>query len=194
MITDSIPWKQELEKVADRLERRKTQKRWTDRTSFLVERDIMVSAYALRKLHEAHKISDSLAAQRVHVTRHRLAGQVPDVMERYFYWEHYDLGSGTDVTQSLPEFSNQIIHSWIWGLSASESENLLDGIYVASDWKRRQELYFIAVDTLIDLFRAVGSEYVVSHSWARDKDGDFQTTQVLTDDEVEAAKGLGAHR
>ena len=50
VISDSIPWKDELLKIADRLERRKVQRRWVERTSFLVERDIMISAYALRKL------------------------------------------------------------------------------------------------------------------------------------------------
>jgi hypothetical protein len=55
VISDSIPWREQLLTVADTLKRRKVQRRWTERTSFLVERDIMVSAYAVRKLNEAHQ-------------------------------------------------------------------------------------------------------------------------------------------
>ena len=56
MISDSFPWREELLRVAGRLEKRKAQRRWTERTMFLVERDIMISAYAIRKLKEANKI------------------------------------------------------------------------------------------------------------------------------------------
>jgi glycerol kinase len=65
MIGDSVPWKDELLKIADRLENRKTQRRWTERTGFLAERDIMVSAYAIRKLLEARKVSDIPARLRL---------------------------------------------------------------------------------------------------------------------------------
>ncbi len=60
MIDDSIPSKDELVKVADRLEAKTEQKRWTERTGYLIEQDFMVSAYAIRKLIDAHKVSDKL--------------------------------------------------------------------------------------------------------------------------------------
>jgi hypothetical protein len=59
VISDSEPWKAELLKTADRLDRRSIQERWTDRSGFLVERDIMLGAYAIRKLLDTPaKISD----------------------------------------------------------------------------------------------------------------------------------------
>lgn len=70
VISDSIPWKTELLRIAGTLERRTTQRRWPDRSSFLVERDVMVAAYAIRRLNEARKISDELARVRVPVLRH----------------------------------------------------------------------------------------------------------------------------
>ena len=56
MITDSIPWKEEPLRVANRLKKKKFQVRWTERSSFLVEGDIMVSAYSVRRL-EARKLT-----------------------------------------------------------------------------------------------------------------------------------------
>lgn len=44
MIGDSVPWKDELFRVADRLEKKSRQKQRTERTSFLVERDTMTAA------------------------------------------------------------------------------------------------------------------------------------------------------
>ena len=40
----SIPWKHELRKMAAALERRAGMRRWTERTGFLVERDVMLLA------------------------------------------------------------------------------------------------------------------------------------------------------
>ena len=57
MIDDSFPWKDELVKIADRLEAKTKQKRWTDRTGYLIERDFMVGAYTMRKLIESHTVS-----------------------------------------------------------------------------------------------------------------------------------------
>ena len=78
MIDDSVPWKNELLRIAGRLERRRSQKRWTGKTSFLIERDIMVAAFAIRKLIEAHKLSDDVTSHQVAVMRHSLSGRIPD--------------------------------------------------------------------------------------------------------------------
>lgn len=82
---------------------------------------------------------------------------------------------------SLATFYNQIIHSWVWALSATEQEELFDGIYVSSDRNRRKLVCFMAVDTLIDVFRSVGVENVAEIAMARDKNGDMQYVQVPTD-------------
>jgi hypothetical protein len=110
VIGDSVPWKIELLRIAVRLERRKTQKRWTEQTTFLVERDIMVAAFAIRRLIEAHKLSDDVTGREVVVVQHPLSGRVPDYMSYERIWQHYDLGAGTEYVLTLGEFCNQIIH------------------------------------------------------------------------------------
>ncbi len=61
---------------------------------------------------------------------------------------------------SLLDVCNQIIHSWMWSLSADKENELFDGIYVSSDRRRTSVVYFIHVDQLIDAFRAIGLEDV----------------------------------
>ena len=80
---------------------------------FLVERDVMVSAYAVRKLNEAHKVSDALAARRWAIVEHRLIDLAPDLWDRFEPWEYYDLESSNNVTLDVATLCNQIIHSWI---------------------------------------------------------------------------------
>lgn len=184
MIFDSIPWKDELLKIADRLESRKTQRRWTERTGFLVERDIMLSAYAVRKLLEARKISDILAARRVPVRQHSLLGRTPDWWNRSSVWENYDLDTGQDQSMSISDFCNQIIHSWNWAISAKERGDF-DGVYVSSDRRRSKALYFIDIDVLIELLRDVGSENVAEIEILANEQGERYVSRVLTREQIE---------
>jgi hypothetical protein len=175
VIGDSIPWKEDLLRIATSLERRTTQRRWTERTYFLVERDVMNAGYVVRKLGEARKISDELAAERIPARRHALLGRPVDIWSRHEFYEHYDMEHPQTVHLTLTEFCNQVIHSWVWMLSATEEPpHLFDGIYVSSDWGRKRSVYFVAADTLIALFRAIGHDDVVYSQMQRDSAGDMQ--------------------
>lgn len=172
MISDSVPWKEELLKLAQTIERRTTQRRWTERTSFLVERDLMNAGYAIRRLNEARKISDELAAETVTVQRHNLIGGPVDVWNRHKIWEHFDLDRPETVELALTEFSNQLIHSWVWMLSATETKPYrFDGVWVSSDWASKRYLYFFSADTLVQLFRAIGLDDIMTLGYQRGEDG-----------------------
>lgn len=180
MITDSIPWKEELGRVADRLEKRQVQVRWTDRTSYLVERDVMVAAFSVRKLHEARKISDELVSKPVTVWQCQARNQGPDIWTRVEPWAHYDLENREAKSLSLINFCNQIIHSWNWMLSATETRpHRFDGIFISSDFDRRKAVYFVSVDVLVNVFRAVDSDDVLSWEMRADENGERQITRVL---------------
>ena len=175
VIDDSIPWKEDLLRVADVLERRTRQRRWTERTSFLVERDVMNGAYAVRKLNEARKISDELAAETVACRRHTLTGRPVDIWNRHAFYEHYDMEHPESVALALAGFCNQVIHSCVWMLSATEDPpHQFDGIYVSSDRARKRHVYFMPADSLISVFRSVGSDDVALIRMQRDSNGDVQ--------------------
>jgi hypothetical protein len=76
VISDSVPWRDDLLRIADQLERRAGQRRWTERTSYLVERDLMVGAYAVRRLSESYRLSDELQEHRLGVTRFAATGRL----------------------------------------------------------------------------------------------------------------------
>jgi hypothetical protein len=81
VIGDSAPWEAELLRIADRLEKRKTQKRWHEESRFLVERDIMIAAYIIRKLMEAKKLSDHVTGREIVVIQHPLSRTPRQVIE-----------------------------------------------------------------------------------------------------------------
>lgn len=172
MIGDSVPWKDDLLRIADTIERRTTQRRWTERTSFLVERDVMVAAYAIRKLLEARELSDEVSAEPVHARLHRLTGTPVDIWNRYEFYEQYEMESTPTIQLTLHAFCNQVIHSWVWMLSATEeAPHRFDGLYVSSDRASKRHVYFFAAKTLVDLFREVGQDDVVDMRMQRDSDG-----------------------
>jgi hypothetical protein len=182
MIGDSVPWKEELLRVAEVLERRTKQRRWTERTSFLVERDIMTAAYAVRKLNEARKISDELAAEAVVCMKHSLSGRPVDIWNRDEFYEHYDMEHPESVALPLIDFCNQVIHSWIWMLSATEDPpHVFDGVYVSSDRARKRHVYFMPADNMISVFRSVGLDYIASMRMQRDNNGDMHVVTASRD-------------
>lgn len=172
MIDNSVPWKEDLVRVANALERRTTQRRLTERTAFLIERDVMNAAYAVRKLNEARKISDELVAETVTAHEHLLLGRPVDIWNRDRFYEHYDMEHPQAVELTLRAFYNQVIHSWVWMLSgAEEPPHMFDGIYVSSDWERKSRVYFFSADTLIKVFRAVADDGIVRSEMLRDENG-----------------------
>lgn len=181
MIQDSTPWKDELIAVANRLQKKTTQKRWTERSGFLVERDLMVSAYSLRKLIDNYKVSDSLVQRQFPLERFDLfdSGKVPDLLGRYAVWEFYDLEKPVKTVMPLVKVCNQIVHSWLWMLSFRESDSMFDGVYVSSDTARQRWLYRIPIEGYMAVCREIGDEVVYSKRMREGPDGYVGYEEIL---------------
>jgi hypothetical protein len=122
----------------------------------------MTSAYVIRKLNESFKVSDALVAAPIPVLQYDLVGHVPDVWH-YEFWESYDLEAPHLHGLTLPQVCNQIIHSFVFASSFSD-DNHLDGLFVASDFDRRKNLYKIDIEVFVELLRHVSEEDIVSSS------------------------------
>lgn len=177
MITDSIPWKQDLFSIALRLERRKSQKRWTERTSFLVERDVMVGAYIMRKLIQTPaKVSDEAKSHQIRANRHELRGKTPDFWDDHNFWDNYDMHNSTPVLLSLPKFANQVIHSLVWSISVADTGDF-DGILVASDTQSKLSLMFIPIDEMVNSFIRIANDDFVHLESRRQVDGSMKVVR-----------------
>ena len=160
--------------MAQRLEARRSQKRWSERTTFLVERDLMVGAYAIRKLSEAKKLSTAFEAEQVPATEFPLKGsRHPDRMYWHRVDEFYDLDDGRRVDLTLRDICNQFIHSWVFMEGFSDGGPGLDGVFVCSDSERKKRLLYFKVETLVRILRRAGEEEITSLSGVRGNDGEW---------------------
>jgi len=156
VIEDAIPWKDELAKVADRLEAKTKQTRWTDRTGYLIERDFIVSAYAMRKLVDSHDVAGELRERHIPVRRFDLTGKPPPSPDDIA--DSYDFENGRRNTLSVVELCHEIAHSFVFTFFCGETADLFDGIYVSSDRDKKKHLYLVLASDFIALCADMGAD------------------------------------
>ena len=159
MIDDSRPWREELFRTARRLRARKDQTRWTERSHYLVERDVMVGAYAVRKLIDSEKTSSLLSKRQVQVVSYPLVGRrlyalTNDQVDRAF-----DFANPSKHTLTVEVLCNQFVHSLVFMLEM-EGDAGLTGVLVASDSASKKWLHHVSIDAIADLFDYVAREDV----------------------------------
>jgi hypothetical protein len=157
VIDDSQPWRDELVKVADRLEAKTKQKRWTDRTGHLIERDFVVGAYAMRKLVEAHRVSEELKGFQFPVRRFELLGKKPDSRFPDDIADFYDFENGRRQTLSVVDLCQHIVHSCIFAFYCGETADLFDGVFLSSDRQKNKYVYLVLSSDFIALCWDIGA-------------------------------------
>ncbi|WP_123028448.1 hypothetical protein [Mycolicibacterium stellerae] len=155
MVDDANPWKDELVKIAERLEAKTGQTRWTDRTGLLIERDFVASAYAMRKLVEAAGGSAALRQRRIPVRRFELTGSRP--LSADDITDCYDFDNGRRTMLSLVQLCHEILHSVVFAFCCGETEDLFDGIYVSSDGDKNEYVYLVLASDFIALCGDIGT-------------------------------------
>lgn len=141
----------------------------------------MVSAYAVRKLREAKKVSTKFEKRQVKVITHGVIDRPPDLMNWHRVNDFYDLTKGKNATLSVEKFCDQIIHSWLFIITSPNLQIGFDGFIVSSDHARRTHLYQVSADVVISLFRQAGEEYLTSSSSERNDDGDWVITSAVAE-------------
>jgi hypothetical protein len=168
MIWESRPWKDRLLTDAAII-RRWCAKNYSERQTFILEQKVMLAAYAVRKLCEARKISDSIAGSRLRVAAFPCRGTAPDLLNWHKIDRFYDFQNGTHEELPVWQLANQIIHSFVFVLSSSgESGIPIDAFLVASDHQRSKLLYQVDIQDFCSLMERVGDDYPATGRWVRD--------------------------
>lgn len=167
MILESSYWKDELFRIAQRMRRRRTQKRWVDASYHLLEKDVFIAFFAIRKLIEAKaKLSPSITDRPIQLVRYR---PNPDsnvtLLNRHRIHEHYDLSKGSQCRKQLKFICDQFVHSYVFEPFFLEEGSLFQGVYFSSDQNRNAELYALDGDDLIELLERVSSDYPTSQGF-----------------------------
>jgi hypothetical protein len=158
VIDDSIPWKDELVKVAERLDAKTKQKRWTAQTGYLIERDFVVSAYAMRQLVESHQVSEGLRERQIPVRRFDLKGTPPNPLFPADIADAYDFENGRRRTLSVVDLCHEILHNYFFTFCCGETADLFDGVYVSSDREKSEYVYLVLASDFIALCGDIGEQ------------------------------------
>jgi hypothetical protein len=155
VIYESWPWRQELLRDADVLQRWKGRP-FSARRDFIVEKKVFIAAYAMRKLMESFKLSSDQSGHhvpcRIYPFLKRLTWR-----DRGEYYEHYDMERPQRASVSTSALFNLIIHSFIF----TEAVTLCGhsyGFLVTSGHRRDDGLWEVNFDHYIALMRRVAED------------------------------------
>lgn len=159
MIYESEFWKKDLKKQADFLGTLLKHRPWGSTTQGRLEQSIMLGFYAIRKLGEAHVLSDATLRQEIQLKAYLPTGK--DVT--YRNWdkvdELYEMENPSGVTKDLIFLCHQFVHSYVFMAVMKDRPQGLFGILFCSDRERHKNLYLIEADRIVALFRQCGNEY-----------------------------------
>lgn len=162
MIWESHFWKRDLLRDIDAIERWQ-HKPWSERQSVILEKKTMLSAYMIRKLVEARKLSDSLCAKRFAFKTYPSSGSLITSMNWQKIDRHFDLNRSTTKERTWKVLINQIIHSYIFML-CGDDEEVVSGFLVSSDQQKQSYLYGVTFLDFCGYARKVGENYP---SWSK---------------------------
>ena len=190
MIWESSYWKEGLLRHAGSIARRRTLKRWTDRSVAALEKDMMIGFYSIRKLIEAHKVSDEIRDRSISLQAYPSTGRPVTSMNWHKIDEKYNLNRSTRFQKPLSWICSQIVHSFVF-MPCFDEGGRLDSVLFNSDRTRRQHLYSIGVDEVIALFEEIAANDPASIRGEfneRKGDYDFRVGPTLNPDEEKVSE------
>ncbi len=177
MIIDANIWKFKLNCYLPRLERRIKQRRWTDRSICLFERELEINHFSVRRLAEAEKLTDRCITKLYDCQIFKNVKQPVDDISRVEFRELFDLNRGEKASVVFNIIANQFIHGYI--ICPFWEEKLLSGFLVCSDIKKTKSIFFFSLKCLKQVFLDVINDEIFRIETRRNvKTGEFRKTQI----------------
>lgn len=160
MIFESSFYKEELSKIADKIEKQKVNKRRRERSLLLLERDLFIAFFYIRKLIEAKtKLTQEFLNRKIKLTKFGIKPeQQPTIMNDYKFGEIYDLSKGQQVTKDLSFLCNQFTHSYILYPDFTNDVDI-SSIFINSFFEREKALYQVSIDDVISVIKSCSNSY-----------------------------------
>lgn len=136
----------------------------------------MLGFYSARKLAEAGKLSPATIGRQVPLAVYPWKGKEVTRINWHRLSELYDLEHRDDITRDLFFVCHQMVHSYVFAASFTES-GLLQGVLFCSDRYRHKHLFYMSLPDVIELFQLVGNDYPDRMTLAKDeKIKDYKTS------------------
>jgi hypothetical protein len=171
MIWESEYWKTPLLKSSKYLRGVRLTESTTERTFVRIEKEVFIGFYSVRKLLDTYKISDDTKKLSFDLIWYKNKKPI-HYMNWYEIGKMYDLKNVNRETRNIRFVCNQFIHSYIF--VPKENNHRLDGFFVASDKERNKKCYYIELENVLSIFRAVGKNYPANFSYSyNNKTGEY---------------------
>ena len=169
MIQDPKPWKQELLRIASRLELRYNQKRWSAQSAFLLEKELFLGFFAVRKLFDSQGCHHGLEVEKLELAMYPVGDKEITLLNTQHFAELYNLYANKREKLTFRQVANQFVHSSICVPFTPWRKSLV-GVYIASDLAKKQKLYYIPLNKIVEVFRSVARDRRLMYSVDYDKE------------------------
>ena len=130
--------------------------------------------YSIRKLIEAHKVSDDIRDRSIPLVGYPWMGSPVTFMNWDKVDEKYDLENPERFKKQVIWIANQLIHSFVF-LPCFDEDSRLDSILFNSDRTRRQHVYSMSMNQIVSLFEEIAANDPASmDSHFNEKIGDYK--------------------
>jgi hypothetical protein len=175
MAIESLYWKEELARIAKSIRPVTKPKRWSERAVCVVERDVMIGCFIVRRMIELHKTSSRVTELKLDVFSTPVVKPVTK-MSRFSIEENYDWKAEKEVKKAVLYVCNQCMHAYVSFVDRASDRNW-SNLLVVSDYDRNNVIWRIPFSTLIQLFETVAKDWPASYSMVYDdKLGDYRVT------------------
>ena len=155
---ESCYWKEELARIARGLRRRPQPPRWSERAHGVLERDLMLGFFMLRRLIELQRVSHVTRDDMLSVYAYKRIGRNVTRLNRQDIWKLYDIEKETSERKKLSYIANQFIHAYTSLIARDDSRNWSD-VFIVSDFVRDDCIWRVPISEIRRVFRIASDDY-----------------------------------
>ena len=165
---ESRYWKEFLTSTAKELAWKKSPKRLTERRLEIIERDVILSFFIIRRLIESYKVSKRTIDYKFEIFSCPYNGRMLRPGNRHWFEKSYNLEPEKIHNKKIMYIANQFIHSSLFAIVYDETRNW-DSFYVVSDYDKKKCIWRVPANQVHDCFKLVSEDYLGLFSYKYDK-------------------------
>ena len=155
---ESRYWGEELTRIAKTIEPLRKPPRWSERTHCVVERDLMIGFFIIRRLIELNKVSSRTRDYSLKVHACPAVAIEVTQLNKGWIFETYDLENEKQIIKKPLYISNQFIHAYMSFVFRDETRNWSD-VYVVSEFDRNDCFWRVPIPVIRKLFELASDDY-----------------------------------
>ena len=172
-VDDSQYWREELSRIARPLRSKRSPPRWSARAQNVIERDIAIGFFVVRKLYEHNKLSSLAHYTDVQVLEYPLAAAPPTTtagsaatlqartvsyLNKHRFLSRYDWARERRKLWHFVDLADRFIHGYASALARDSTRNW-SSVYLVNDRDRNSVLWCISVSDIVGVFASVAQDY-----------------------------------